>query len=103
MRKIVEGGADKSYGIHVARMAGIPNTIVNRAWEILFELENIVSSHHNNRSHPQHKDTPAHHQLVMFDQIPTIAQELLDLDISSLTPMESINILYSLQKKISET
>ena len=103
LRKIVEGGADKSYGIHVARMAGIPNTIVNRAWEILFELENIVSSGHNNRSHPQRKDNPAHHQLVMFDQIPTIAQELLDLDISSLTPMESINILYSLQKKISET
>ncbi|MEE2884985.1 MAG: DNA mismatch repair protein MutS [Chloroflexota bacterium] len=103
LRKIVEGGADKSYGIHVARMAGIPNTVVNRAWDILLELENKASTDQSNSLNFQYPATPAHKQLAMFDQTSTIVQELLDLDISSLTPMESINILYSLQKKISET
>ncbi len=98
LHKVAPGGADKSYGIHVAQLAGLPRPVINRAREVLEELE--MGNHHNNTS-PRVKAQPVE-QLPLFQRRPELLDELLGLDIPSMTPLEAINHLYQLQQKAQE-
>ncbi|MDD5591540.1 MAG: DNA mismatch repair protein MutS, partial [Dehalococcoidales bacterium] len=99
--KIVPGGVDKSYGIHVAQLAGLPKPVVQRADEVLKEMEEGSSKKTTARESPGHKKEAAR-QISFFGPKSPVAEELERLDINSLTPLEAINKLYELQKKARE-
>ena len=112
LRKIIKGGADKSYGIQVAKLAGLPDTVIERAKEIVNELINnditeVVrnisvdnSSKKNNKK--VHLDEVDLTQMSLFDTISDedIIEELRNVDIGNLTPLEALNKLYELQNKV---
>lgn len=97
LHQIVPGGADRSYGVHVARLAGMPGAVINRAWALLEELEN---------NGPKSTSNPAGYQLQMpfsEQQVSNEAlDELKDLDIANMTPLEAINVLFRLQERVNK-
>ncbi|MBA7468671.1 DNA mismatch repair protein MutS [subsurface metagenome] len=99
--KIVPGGVDKSYGIHVAKLAGLPKSVVHRAQEVLEELEEDSSRTRGVAKGRRRKKEPAP-QLPLFGQKPPLLEELEKLEIDSLTPLEALTKLYELQKKARE-
>jgi len=99
--KIVPGGVDKSYGIHVAKLAGLPKSVVHRAQEVLDELEEDSSRTRGVVKGRRRKKEPAP-QLSFFGQKPPLLEELEKLDIDSLAPLEALTKLYELQKKARE-
>jgi DNA mismatch repair protein MutS len=102
LRKIVPGGVDKSYGIHVAQLAGLPRSVVHRANEVLAELEENSRKAPAGRSLKYRRPREAPRQLPLLGQKPPVLEELQKLDINSLTPLEALTKLYELQKKIRE-
>jgi DNA mismatch repair protein MutS len=98
LHKIVPGGADKSYGVHVAQLAGLPQGVINRAWEVLADLETQSSQ---NGSRVRAKIEPAQ-QMALFNDGGKLQGLLQELDIPNLTPLEAINKLYELQKEAQE-
>ena len=111
LRKIVPGGADRSYGIQVAKLAGVPETVINRAKEICEELEksereNIVKNldARNDLSKTTQKtpDEVEMGQFSLFDtmQDDTIIEEIKNLDLPSMTPLDALNKLNEIQSKI---
>ena len=92
LHKIVPGGADRSYGIHVAQLAGMPRPVVQRANEILRELE--ASSGRAVKIEPA-----AAQQLALFPETNPLVEELRALDINNLTPIEALNRLYEWQRR----
>ncbi|MEA3459381.1 MAG: DNA mismatch repair protein MutS, partial [Chloroflexota bacterium] len=96
LRKVVPGGADKSYGIHVARLAGLPRTVIHRAEEILEELER------ESRAPIAPKGVVEARQLPLFSLAGPLLEELKKLDVNSMTPLEALNKLYELQQKSKE-
>lgn len=112
LRKIVKGGADKSYGIQVAKLAGVPDSVINRAKEIVEELVNaditarvkeIAVQGENQRKKPQKKlDEVDLAQFSLFDTVKDddVLKELEELDISHMTPIDAMNKLYQLQNKL---
>jgi DNA mismatch repair protein MutS len=98
LRKIVPGGTDKSYGIHVAQLAGLPKTVLHRAGEVLLDLEasRVQADGHKK---PGRKSKAKLEQLALFGQKTPLADEIDSIDISSMTPLEAINKLYELQQK----
>jgi DNA mismatch repair protein MutS len=102
LRRIVPGGADKSYGIYVARLAGMASSIVNRAWEVLKDLESRVQSRNmGGRVRRRSVSTPVQ-QMALFDAAHPVIEELRSLDVASMTPLEAINKLYELQERAGE-
>ncbi len=99
--KIVPGGVDKSYGIHVAKLAGLPKSVVHRAQEVLEELEEDSSRTRGVVKGRRRKKEPAP-QLSLFGQKSPLLDELEKLDINSLTPLEALTKLYELQQKARE-
>ena len=113
LRKIVEGGADQSYGIHVAKLAGLPLAVIERAQEILIELEQMKLHEHTTSEKPltndshrpkkrqQHLQSGASQQLSFFgaEKPHPIVEQIKSLDISSITPLEALNLLHKLQQK----
>jgi len=102
--KIVPGGVDKSYGIHVAKLAGLPKSVVHRAREVLAELEEdsrTASARRSLKGQRRRKETVPE-QLPLLGQKSPLMEELEKLDIDSLTPLEAITKLYELQKKARE-
>ncbi|MBQ5398833.1 MAG: DNA mismatch repair protein MutS [Ruminococcus sp.] len=98
LRRIVPGGADDSYGIEVAKLAGIPDKIINRAKEILAELESGKSSEGNVKSSVRHQESD---QLSLLPSIDSaIAEKLKNVDLNTLTPIEAMNLLFELKKMI---
>jgi DNA mismatch repair protein MutS len=102
LRKLKRGGSEHSFGIHVARMAGMPKSVVNRADEILRELE---QGHEKQELAKPVADIAGHRegmQLSFFQLddpvLKQIRDEILDLDIDNLTPVEALNKLYSIKK-----
>ena len=91
LRRISRGGADKSYGIQVAKLAGLPNSVMKRAEEILTDLENSEPV----KAVPVQNKNPAPVQSLFVSQG---LQELLKLDLPTLTPIEALNALYKLQE-----
>ena len=98
LRRIVEGGADRSYGVHVARLAGIPSSIVNRAWEILRELEEYQGSVKLSATGNSVEGV----QLSFLNISTQLVDEIKDIEISNLTPLEAITKLYELQNKADQ-
>jgi DNA mismatch repair protein MutS len=96
--KIVPGGVDKSYGIHVAQLAGLPKSVVHRAREVLVELED--GSRKAGIAKRRKKEVVQ--QLSFLGQKSPVIEELEKLDIDSLTPLEALTKLYELQKKAKE-
>ena len=102
MRKITRGGADKSFGVHVARLAGIPRPVIVRAHEIQARLE--VSDINQNTIGQnilgEQSQQRMNEQLDLFDYRKTeILEELQALDVMALTPMDAINKLFLLREK----
>ena len=92
LHKIIPGGADRSYGIHVAQLAGLPRPVIMRAAEIMSELEK--SSGQAIRINPQ-----AAQQVALFPETNPLIDELGKLDMNSLSPIEALNKLYEWQKQ----
>jgi len=100
LRKIVPGGADKSYGIHVAQLAGIPRPVIHRAEEILAELERKGDAK-TRRKAMQEMAMPAAWQMTLFSAEPhPVVEEIKALVIDELSPIEAISKLYELQQKV---
>ncbi|MBO4807895.1 MAG: DNA mismatch repair protein MutS [Lachnospiraceae bacterium] len=113
LRKIIKGGADKSYGIQVARLAGVPDMVTDRAKEIVKELsdnditEKIQSISVNVKSDTGKKVTKPDEvdmgQMSLFDTVTDedVLKELKEIDIGTLTPIDALNTLYKLQNKLN--
>ena len=108
LRKIIKGSADKSYGIQVAKLAGVPDPVIERAKEIAQELEqsDITSNTKNLRRKKETEEEPV--QLSLFDTMgimpvemkeSPVEAELKQADLGNMTPIQALNYLYELQKK----
>ena len=100
LRNIAPGGADRSYGVHVARLAGMPASVVNRAWDVLAELED--DSRVNRSSPRRRRGSPQPQQMPLLTFTSPVVDELLALDVASMTPLDAINKLYELQERARE-
>ena len=113
LRKIVKGGADRSYGIQVARLAGVPDMVIDRAKEIAKQLsdnditEKVQCISVEGKSEKGSKKLPKYDELDMaqislFDTVKDedVLKELTDIDITTLTPLDALNTLYRLQNKL---
>lgn len=112
LRKIVKGGADKSYGIQVARLAGVPEIVTNRAKEIVEELvqadittrikDIAVQGHERPKVKTRHYDEVDLAQMSLFDTVKDddVIKEIQQLDLANLTPIDALNTLYQLQNKL---
>jgi DNA mismatch repair protein MutS len=112
LRKIVKGGADKSYGVQVARLAGVPEAVLSRAGQLLDELssaditaaiENVAGQPKPKARKPQHYDDVDLAQMTLFDTVrdEDILKELAEMKVMELTPIEAMNELYRLQNKLN--
>ena len=102
LRKIVAGGADRSYGIHVASLAGIPEAILQNARDILRTLE-LEKEQHRPRANQMElfvsePETP----VQTITELPEVVQELAAVNVNNLTPMDAMNLLFTLQRKAQE-
>ena len=94
LRHIVRGGSDRSYGIHVARLAGLPNPVINRAWEILSTLEEQIHT----SGYKTHDKSSLNVQLSLMDTDQSLLNDILSLDVDALTPLQSIIKLFEIQE-----
>ena len=114
LRKIIKGGADKSYGIQVAKLAGVPDMVIDRAKEIVTQLldnditEKVQSIAVDTKSDSkakkmEHFDEVDMAQMSLFDTVKDedVINELKEIDISSMTPLDALNTLYRLQSKLN--
>jgi DNA mismatch repair protein MutS len=93
LHKIVPGGTDKSYGIHVAKLAGIPKSILERSKEILSELENTFQKEAAGDKLTKQR-TKEPDGAMLFDQKEKdVLEKLKGLDVNNLTPLGAINLL----------
>ncbi|MEE9164839.1 MAG: DNA mismatch repair protein MutS [Nitrospinota bacterium] len=109
LRKIAEGGSDKSYGIQVARLAGLPDEVLSRAKEVLSNLEKkefneagVPTLGQKQESSDSEEKKPDQLQLFREQQNDLLLQELEKIDINNTSPIEALNILNELKKKIKE-
>lgn len=111
LRKIIKGGADRSYGIQVAKLAGVPDMVIDRAKEIAEQLsdnditqkvQSITVDLKSDRKKPKHYDDVDMGQMSLLDTVKDedIINELSEIDISTLTPLDALNTLYRLQNKV---
>ena len=112
LRKIVKGGADKSYGIQVAKLAGVPDMVIDRAKEIVEQLsdnditekvQSIEIDSGKGRNHKNVKyDEVDLEQISLFDTVTDedVIKELTEIDVSNLTPVDALNTLYRLQNRL---
>ncbi len=110
LRKIIKGGADKSYGIQVAKLAGVPDSVIQRAKELVEELsaaditEKVkeMKAEGNTKTKKKKYDQLEMDQISLFDTVreEDIIDELKEIEISTLTPIDALNTLYRLQNKL---
>ena len=104
LRKLIPGGSEHSFGIHVAKMAGMPRKVLNKANSILRKLE---KSHSNEQLNKDIKSIKSDIQLEFFKlddpALEEIKEELLDIDINSMTPMEALLKLSEIKRKINDS
>lgn len=111
LRKIIKGGADKSYGIQVAKLAGVPDMVIDRAKEIVAQLcdndilekvQSIAIEQKESRHRPIKYDEVDLSQMSLFDTVKDedVVNELKEIDITTLTPLDALNTLYRLQNKL---
>jgi DNA mismatch repair protein MutS len=95
LHKIIPGGADRSYGIHVAQLAGLPRPVIQRAAEIMAELEKSSGQAVNINPH-------AAQQIALFPETNPLLDELKSLDVNALSPIEALNKMFEWQKKYTK-
>lgn len=95
LHKIIPGGADRSYGIHVAQLAGIPNPVISRANQILSQLE-------NQGDHLEIKDSKQSQQMALFAEKDPVREDLQKIDPNALSPIEALNKIFKWKKEIDE-
>lgn len=95
LHKIIAGGADRSYGIHVAQLAGLPAPVIGRANEIMMELE-------RSSGRAVKIDPNVAQQIALFPETNPLLNELSELDVNSLSPIEALNKLFEWQKRFSK-
>ncbi len=111
LRKIIKGGADKSYGIQVARLAGVPDMVIDRAKEIVEQLsdnditekvQSISVSDAGAAKKQEHYDEVDLEQISLFDTVTDadVLEELKNVEVSTMTPLDALNTLYRLQNKL---
>jgi DNA mismatch repair protein MutS len=100
LHKIIPGGVDKSYGIHVAKLAGLPRAVINRASDVLAELENSSQTGANKAHMKPRQATES--QLSFYTPKNEVVRELEQLDVDGLSPLEALTTLYKLQKKAKD-
>ncbi|SDF46215.1 DNA mismatch repair protein MutS [Methanolobus vulcani] len=110
LRKIVPGATDRSYGIHVARIAGVPHAVTSRAKEILEDIEDecMLSEEDRKGSKKKQRSSAKYTQVILFDQDASygepasdpVVEELKKLDLNSMTPIEALNKLNELKGKL---
>jgi len=93
LHKVIPGGTDRSYGIHVAQLAGLPRWVINRAQEVLTQLESRTSKE---SKVPRRKAQ----QLPLWPKDSLLANEIAELDIDSMSPLEAITKLYELKQMV---
>lgn len=96
LHRIIPGGADRSYGIHVAQLAGLPPSVTKRAAELLRELEIRAPQAVRRPSHLR-----AQQQMALFPEVSPLLKELSDLDVTNMTPLDAINKLYEWKRRFS--
>jgi len=97
LHRIVRGGTDKSYGIQVARLAGLPPQVIERAKQVLHTLESDPQPSTLNPQSP----IPPPVQLKLFDTEPhPVVEELKSLDLDEMTPIQALNKLNELKKRV---
>ena len=114
LRKIVKGGADKSYGIQVAKLAGVPDMVIDRAKEIVAQLVDndiiekiqsieVKANNGTKKAKVEHLDEVDLAQMSLFDTVKDedIIEELKNLDITSMTPLDAMNTLYKFQNRLN--
>ena len=92
LHKIIPGGADRSYGIHVAQIAGLPKPVIQRANEILQQLETSSGA-------TLERKESSRQQMTLFPENNPLLDAIKDLDINSLSPIEALNLLYDWKRK----
>ena len=96
LHRIVPGGVDKSYGIHVAKLAGLPKPVIKRATEVLLALESV-----KNKTATQ-KPAPAPQLSLFQPPPPPVVSELLKLDIDSMSPRQALEKMYQLKQQAQD-
>ena len=99
LHKIIPGGTDKSYGIHVAKLAGLPKSIITRSGEILKDLESTFAKEAAGDQLARHK-TVSEDELLFVERHKSVLDKLKDLDVNRLTPIEAINLLNEIRQEI---
>lgn len=112
LRKIVKGGADKSYGIQVAKLAGVPESVIERAKELVQELSDAditeavseirAEGKTRTKAKPKKYDQVDLDQMTLLDTVSDedVLNELKEIEISTLTPIEALNVLNRLQNRL---
>ena len=112
LRKIIKGGADKSYGIQVAKLAGVPDMVIDRAKEIVEQLSDnditekvqsiVVDNREDKKTPKKQYDEVDLEQISFFDTVTDedVLKELQEINITTLTPLDALNTLYRLQNKM---
>jgi DNA mismatch repair protein MutS len=100
LHQIVPGGADRSYGIHVAKLAGLPREVLSRAQGVLDRLEASARGRSQNGAVERRASD---HQLALFGESSALVHEIAGLPVDSMTPLEAINTLYSLRERARES
>ena len=103
LRKIVRGGTDDSYGIEVAKLAGVPNEVVKRAREILLQIESGEAQHTTKKE----KNESSYATFDLFSGIEAsrnseVVEKIKSLDLNTMTPIEAMNLLFELKKTVSD-
>ena len=99
LHKIIPGGTDKSYGIHVAKLAGLPKSIIARSHEILADLESTFAKEASGDKLARHK-TVSEDELLFVERHKSVLDKLKTLDVNRLTPIEAINLLNEIRSEI---
>jgi len=102
LHKILPGGTDKSYGIHVAKLAGVPKTIIDRSSEILKELEKTFAKEASGAHLAKNKTKEPDRDLLFVQKHKSVLQKLASIEINKLTPLEAINLLDQVKKELNE-
>jgi DNA mismatch repair protein MutS len=100
--KILPGGTDKSYGIHVAKLAGVPQSILERSKEILEELESTFTKEATSDHLAKHKTKQPDKDLLFVEKHKSVLEKLASTDVNNLTPIEAINLLNQIRNEITD-
>jgi DNA mismatch repair protein MutS len=100
LHRILPGGTDKSYGVHVAKLAGLPKSILDRSYEILEDLESTFQKEASGEHLAKHKTQDPNTDTLFVQQHKSVIDRLASIEINTLTPLEAINLLSEIKEEI---